>query len=42
MTRREVFCQFNKLTAEFQLGDAGAPEKIKTVWGHGYLFAPEG
>lgn len=25
-----------------KLGDAGAPEKIKTVWGHGYLFAPEG
>lgn len=25
-----------------KLVDAGAPEKIKTVWGHGYLFAPEG
>ncbi len=25
-----------------KLADAGAPEKIKTVWGHGYLFAPEG
>jgi len=25
-----------------KLADAGAPERIKTVWGHGYLFAPEG
>ncbi|WP_198683570.1 response regulator transcription factor [Peristeroidobacter agariperforans] len=25
-----------------KLGDAGAPERIRTVWGHGYLFAPEG
>jgi DNA-binding response OmpR family regulator len=25
-----------------KLGDAGAPERIKTVWGHGYLFASEG
>jgi DNA-binding response OmpR family regulator len=24
-----------------KLVDAGAPEKIRTVWGHGYLFAPE-
>jgi DNA-binding response OmpR family regulator len=24
-----------------KLGDAGAPERIRTVWGHGYLFAPE-
>lgn len=24
-----------------KLGDAGAPEKIRTVWGHGYLFAPD-
>jgi DNA-binding response OmpR family regulator len=23
-----------------KLGDAGQPEKIKTVWGHGYLFVP--
>jgi DNA-binding response OmpR family regulator len=22
-----------------KLGDAGAPERIRTVWGHGYLFA---
>ena len=25
-----------------KLVDAGAPERIKTSWGHGYLFAPEG
>jgi DNA-binding response OmpR family regulator len=25
-----------------KLGDAGAPERIRTVWGHGYLFASEG
>jgi len=24
-----------------KLGDTGNPEKIKTVWGHGYLFVPE-
>jgi len=24
-----------------KLIDAGAPEKIRTVWGHGYLFVPE-
>jgi DNA-binding response OmpR family regulator len=24
-----------------KLGDAGAPERIRTVWGHGYLFASE-
>jgi DNA-binding response OmpR family regulator len=24
-----------------KLGEAGAPERIRTVWGHGYLFAPE-
>ena len=24
-----------------KLGDAGSPEKIKTVWGHGYLFVPD-
>ena len=24
-----------------KLGDSGVPEKIKTVWGHGYLFVPE-
>jgi DNA-binding response OmpR family regulator len=24
-----------------KLGDDGAPDKIKTVWGHGYLFVPE-
>lgn len=24
-----------------KLGDDGAPEKIKTVWGHGYLFVPD-
>jgi DNA-binding response OmpR family regulator len=24
-----------------KLGDTGAPEKIKTVWGHGYLFVPD-
>jgi DNA-binding response OmpR family regulator len=23
-----------------KLGDTGQPEKIKTVWGHGYLFVP--
>lgn len=23
-----------------KLGDTGDPEKIKTVWGHGYLFVP--
>jgi DNA-binding response OmpR family regulator len=23
-----------------KLGDTGSPEKIKTVWGHGYLFVP--
>jgi len=23
-----------------KLGDAGEPERIKTVWGHGYLFVP--
>nr|WP_217705062.1 response regulator transcription factor [Peristeroidobacter soli] len=25
-----------------KLSDAGAPERIRTVWGHGYLFASEG
>ncbi len=24
-----------------KLGDTGNPEKIKTVWGHGYLFVPD-
>jgi DNA-binding response OmpR family regulator len=24
-----------------KLGDVGSPEKIRTVWGHGYLFAPD-
>ena len=24
-----------------KLGDDGTPEKIKTVWGHGYLFVPD-
>jgi DNA-binding response OmpR family regulator len=24
-----------------KLGDTGAPEKIKTVWGHGYVFVPD-
>ena len=24
-----------------KLGDTGAPEKIKTVWGHGYLFVAD-
>jgi len=24
-----------------KLGDAGAPDRIRTVWGHGYLFAPD-
>ena len=24
-----------------KLGDTGEPEKIKTVWGHGYLFAAD-
>lgn len=24
-----------------KLGDTGTPERIKTVWGHGYLFVPE-
>lgn len=24
-----------------KLGDSETPEKIKTVWGHGYLFVPE-
>ncbi len=24
-----------------KLGDTGSPEKIKTVWGHGYLFVPD-
>jgi DNA-binding response OmpR family regulator len=24
-----------------KLGDSGNPEKIKTVWGHGYLFVPD-
>jgi two-component system OmpR family response regulator/two-component system response regulator RstA len=23
-----------------KLGDTGEPERIKTVWGHGYLFVP--
>lgn len=23
-----------------KLGDTGQPEKIKTIWGHGYLFVP--
>jgi DNA-binding response OmpR family regulator len=24
-----------------KLGDIGSPEKIRTVWGHGYLFVPD-
>ncbi len=24
-----------------KLGDDGTPDKIKTVWGHGYLFVPD-
>ena len=24
-----------------KLGDTGTPEKIRTVWGHGYLFVPD-
>lgn len=24
-----------------KLGDTGEPERIKTVWGHGYLFVPD-
>lgn len=24
-----------------KLGDSGNPERIKTVWGHGYLFVPD-
>jgi DNA-binding response OmpR family regulator len=24
-----------------KLGDTGDPEKIRTVWGHGYVFVPE-
>jgi DNA-binding response OmpR family regulator len=24
-----------------KLGDTGEPERIRTVWGHGYLFVPE-
>jgi len=24
-----------------KLGDDGGPDKIKTVWGHGYLFVPD-
>lgn len=24
-----------------KLGDTGSPERIKTVWGHGYLFVPD-
>jgi DNA-binding response OmpR family regulator len=24
-----------------KLGDTGNPERIRTVWGHGYLFVPE-
>jgi DNA-binding response OmpR family regulator len=24
-----------------KLGDVGSPEKIRTVWGHGYLFVPD-
>jgi DNA-binding response OmpR family regulator len=24
-----------------KLADAGAPERIRTVWGHGYLFSPD-
>jgi len=24
-----------------KLGDTGDPERIRTVWGHGYLFAPD-
>ncbi len=24
-----------------KLGDTGNPERIKTVWGHGYLFVPD-
>lgn len=24
-----------------KLGDAGTPDRIRTVWGHGYLFSPD-
>ena len=24
-----------------KLGDAGAPDRIRTVWGHGYLFSTD-
>jgi DNA-binding response OmpR family regulator len=24
-----------------KLGDTGEPERIKTIWGHGYLFVPD-
>ena len=24
-----------------KLGDIGSPEKIRTVWGHGYLFVSD-
>jgi DNA-binding response OmpR family regulator len=24
-----------------KLGDTGDPERIRTVWGHGYLFVPD-
>jgi two-component system OmpR family response regulator/two-component system response regulator RstA len=24
-----------------KLGDTGSPERIRTVWGHGYLFVPD-
>ena len=24
-----------------KLGDVGSPEKIRTIWGHGYLFVPD-
>ena len=24
-----------------KLGEAGAPDRIRTVWGHGYLFSPD-
>ena len=24
-----------------KLGDAGAADRIRTVWGHGYLFSPD-
>ena len=24
-----------------KLGDNGVPEKIRTVWGHGYVFVPD-